>query len=109
MANSIKFPTMLTNVLDSRHERCAQMVSDVCNLVTNYSGLPANEKFVYNYRGRARRKVIKNISTSQFMIGQTPVVELEIEEYKCGLSDLYLDEGNQVPHDITLKSATYRV
>ena len=54
MANSIKFPTMLTNVLDSRHERCAQMVSDVCNLVTNYSGLPANEKFVYNYRGRAR-------------------------------------------------------
>jgi len=76
MANSIKFPTMLTNVLDSRHERCAQMVSDVCNLVTNYSGLPANEKFVYNYRGRARRKVIKNISTSQFMIGKTPVVEL---------------------------------
>lgn len=101
MANSIKFPTMLTNVLDSRHERCAQMVSDVCNLVTNYSGLPINEKFVYNYRGRARRKVIKNISTSQFMIGPTPVVELEIEEYKCGLSDLYLDEGNQVPHDIT--------
>ena len=28
MANSIKFPTMLTNVLDSRHERCAQMVSN---------------------------------------------------------------------------------
>lgn len=56
MANSIKFPTMLTNVLDSRHERCAQMVSDVCNLVTNYSGLPANEKFVYNYREELEEK-----------------------------------------------------
>ena len=71
MANSIKFPTMLTNVLDSRHERCAQMVSDVCNLVTNYSGLPANEKFVYNYRGRARRKVIKNISSKSIKLTLT--------------------------------------
>lgn len=52
MANSIKFPTMLTNVLDSRHERCAQMVSDVCNLVTNYSGLPANEKVYHHYSVR---------------------------------------------------------
>lgn len=33
--------------------------------------------------------------------GSTPVVELKIDEYKCGLTDMYLDEGNQNPRDIS--------
>lgn len=101
MANVIKFPTMLTGLLESRHERCIQMVDDVCRQVDNYSGLPQEQKYVFKYRGRARVKVIKNITSSRYLIGDTPVVELKIDEYKSGLSDLYLDEGNQVSHDVS--------
>ncbi len=101
MASNIKFPTMLTGVLETHHDRCVQMVDDVCKQVLAYSSIPADQKYVYKYRGRDRTKVIKNISTSTYNIGSTPVVELKIDEYKCGLTDMYLDEGNQNPRDIS--------
>lgn len=73
MASNIKFPTMLTGVLETHHDRCVQMVDDVCRQVLAYSSIPADQKYVYKYRGRDRTKVIKNISTSTYNIGSTSV------------------------------------
>ena len=36
MTSNVKFPTMLTGVLDTHHDRCVQMVEDVCRQVLAY-------------------------------------------------------------------------
>lgn len=98
----IKFPTLNTGETGSHYASYADMINEVFQKVMDYSSLPADQKHKVSYRGRSQIKVIKNIATSRFQIGEVPAIRLEIEEYKTGLNDMYIENASdQDRHDIS--------
>lgn len=94
MAQKLKFPTLITAPLDTHHLRYEQMVEDVQNSIDNYNNRPAGEKLRIPFRGKSKVKVIKNVNTAIYNIGQRQCIQLCVEEYKEGNDDLYFKRGN---------------
>lgn len=77
----IKYPTLVTSVLDSHHEQCIALRQDVINDINIYNNLAPNQKLRIPFRGKSKSKVIKNIHYDLCNIGQTPSIIICVEEY----------------------------
>ena len=97
----IKFPTLVTGELNTHHHRLSDMIQDVSSLIDRYNNLPADQKQKIPYRGKNMQKVIRHIHTAQYNIGQEPVLQLCIEEYKDGYDDMYLKKPNRPEEPLT--------
>lgn len=100
-ALKIKFPTLVTGELVSHHHRLEDMVQDVKNAIDRYNNRSDDLKHKIYYSGKNRKKVIKHIHTSQYNIGQEPVLQLCVEEYKEGYDDMYLKKPHQEEQALT--------
>lgn len=101
MTLKIKFPTLVTGELQTHHHRLADMVTDVINKIDRYNNRSDDQKLRIVYFGKNKKKVIKHIHTSEYNIGQEPVLQLCIEEYKDGYDDVYLKKPNQNEQALT--------
>lgn len=91
----IKYPTLITSLLDSHYEQCIQMRSRIINLIDNYNNLSPNDKLRIPYRGKSKSKVLKTIHYDVCNIGDKQSIIICVEEYKEGYDDLYLQKrGN---------------
>ena len=100
MALKIKFPTLITSNLVSHHQHTQQMINDVTAKINRYNNLRPEEKLRIPYRGKSKSKVIRAIHTSPYDIGQEHCLQICVEEYKEGYSDLYYQTGNDPQVDI---------
>lgn len=100
-ALKIKFPTLVTGELNTHHHRLVDMIRDVSNLIDRYNNKADAEKLRISYRGKSKHKVIKHIHTAQYTIGQEPVLQLCIEEFKDGFDDMYLRKQHQPEQPLT--------
>ena len=100
MALKIKFPTLITSHLASHHLRTQQMIDDVTAKIDRYNNLAPTDKLRIPYRGKSKSKVIRAIHTSLYDIGQEHCIQICVEEYKEGYSDLYYQTGNNPQVDI---------
>lgn len=97
----IKFPTLVTGELNTHHHRLADMIQDVSALIDRYNNRADADKLRISYRGKSKNKVIKHIHTAQYNIGQEPVLQLCIEEFKDGYDDMYLRKPHQQEQPLT--------
>ncbi len=100
MALKIKFPTLITSHLQSHHQRTQQMIDDVTAKIDRYNNLRPEDKLRIPYRGKSKSKVIRAIHTTLYDIGQEHCIQICVEEYKEGYSDLYYQTGNAPQVDI---------
>lgn len=87
----IKFPTLLTGALISHHQSYYDMIKEIKAKVNAYSGQPLNQKVVISYRGKKQKKIIRNISTTQFLIDRVPVLRIEMKNIKLGCLICFLN------------------
>lgn len=100
MALKIKYPTLITSDVETRHRQYANMLAEVSNKIDNYNNRAPEDKLRIPFPGKSKVKVIKHIHTLRYTIGQRPAIQICIEEYKEGYEDLYLQQqGNQ---DVTI-------
>lgn len=97
----IKYPTLVTSILDSHHEQCIALRQDVINDINIYNNLAPNQKLRIPFRGKSKSKVIKNIHYDLCNIGQTPSIIICVEEYREGFDDLYLQKDRNPEVSIT--------
>lgn len=88
----IKYPTLITSVLDSQHEQCTSLRQDIINQIDNYNNLANDQKLRIPFRGKSKFKVIKNINYDLCEIGQLQSIIICVEEYREGFNDLYLQK-----------------
>lgn len=100
MALKIKFPTLITSHLQSHHQRTQQMIDDVTAKIDRYNNLVPADKLRIPYRGKSKSKVIRAVQTTLYDIGQEHCIQICVEEYKEGYSDLYYQTGNNPQVDI---------
>lgn len=100
MALKIKFPTLITSNLTTHHSRTQLMIDDVTNMIENYNNRAPEQKLRIPYRGKSKSKVIRAIHTTFYNIGAERCIQICVEEYKEGYSDLYYQTGNNPQVDI---------
>ena len=100
MALKIKFPTLITSNLTTHHSRTQLMIDDVTNMIENYNNRAPEQKLRIPYRGKSKSKVIRAIHTTFYNIGMERCIQICVEEYKEGYSDLYYQTGNNPQVDI---------
>ena len=88
----IKYPTLITSVLDSQHEQCISLRRDIITQIDSYNNLSGDEKLRIPFRGKSKFKVIKNINYDCCNIGQLQSIIICVEEYREGFDDLYLQK-----------------
>ena len=101
MALKIKFPTLITSNLPTHYARTQLMIDDVTNKIENYNNQAPEQKLRIPYRGKSKSKVIRAIHTAIYDIGTEHCIQICVEEYKEGYSDLYYQTGNNPQVDIT--------
>lgn len=94
MALKIKFPTLITSNLTTHRSRTQLMIDDVTNMIENYNNRAPEQKLRIPYRGKSKSKVIRAIHTTFYNIGAERCIQICVEEYKEGYSDLYYQTGN---------------
>lgn len=100
MALKIKFPTLITSNLTTHRSRTQLMIDDVTNMIENYNNRAPEQKLRIPYRGKSKSKVIRAIHTTFYNIGAERCIQICVEEYKEGYSDLYYQTGNNPQVDI---------
>lgn len=100
MALKIKYPTLITSYLQSHHQHTQQMIDDVTAKIDRYNNLAPDQKLRIPYRGKSKSKVIRAIHTDLYDIGQEHCIQICVEEFKEGYSDLYYQTGNNPQVDI---------
>ena len=100
MALKTKYPTLITSFLQSHHPRTQQMLDEVMAKIERYNNLAPDQKLRIPYRGKSKSKVIRAIHTDLYDIGQEHCVQICVEEFKEGYSDLYYQTGNNPEVDI---------
>ncbi len=100
MALKIKFPTLITSNLQTHYARTQLMIDDVANKIDNYNNRDPEQKLRIPYRGKSKSKVIRAIHTTLYDIGTEHCIQICVEEYKEGYSDLYYQTGNNPQVDI---------
>ncbi len=88
----IKYPTLITSILDSQHEQCILLRQDIINKIDGYNNLSSDQKLRIPFRGKSKFKVIKNINYDLCNIGQQQSIIICVEEYREGFDDLYLQK-----------------
>lgn len=76
MVLKIKFPTLITSNLPTRHLRSQQMLDDVTSKINQYNNLAADHKLRIPYRGKSKSKVIRCIHPTYYDIGQEHCIQM---------------------------------
>lgn len=97
----IKYPTLITSVLDSHHEQCIALRQDLINDIDIYNNLSPDRKLRIPFRGKSKSKVIKSIHYDLCNIGQAQSMIICVEEYREGFDDLYLQKDRNPEVSIT--------
>ena len=58
----IKYPTMISSILETHHQQYGELRQDIVNLADNYNNRANEEKLRIPFRGKSKSKVIKNIN-----------------------------------------------
>lgn len=97
----IKYPTLITSVLDSHYEQCIALRQDLINDIDIYNNLSLDRKLRIPFRGKSKSKVIKSIHYDLCNIGQAQSMIICVEEYREGFDDLYLQKDRNPEVSIT--------
>lgn len=97
----IKYPTLITSVLDSHYEQCIALRQDLINDIDIYNNLSLDRKLRIPFRGKSKSKVIKSIHYDLCNIGQAQSMIICVEEYREGFEDLYLQKDRNPEVSIT--------
>lgn len=89
----IKYPTMISSILETHHQQYSELRQDIVNLADNYNNKANDEKLRIPFRGKSKSKVINHINYDLCNIGQRPSIIICVEEYREGFEDLYLKKG----------------
>lgn len=95
MALKIKFPTLISGALNTHHLHTQQMKDDVSIKIDRYNNRAPEDKLRIPYRGKSKSKVIRCIHPTYYDIGGEHCIQICVEEFKEGYSDLYYQTGNQ--------------
>ena len=76
----IKYPTMISSILETHHQQYSELRQDIVNLADNYNNRANEEKLRIPFRGKSKSKVIKNINYDFCNIGQRPSIIICVEE-----------------------------
>ena len=97
----IKYPTMISSILESHHQQYVMLCQDVVRNIDQYNNRANEGKLRIPFRGKSKSKVIKYIHHNLCNIGQRQSIIICVEEYKEGYNDMYVKKDQNPEVEIS--------